>query len=157
MGTHLKSLKSNLQFSDNQTPSKMASGHSEEEWDSEAESTPVVKCPINKYSQEFATVGDYWRHVQKKDKLDMFKIFKLHSHHGYIRIINYLRRNAKNMKCKYPTTEELLAIYDKEICVNNDYLTKPVLEVDPFIIFSSDLDLNCSEDDALEAGCVYVR
>jgi len=125
----------------------MTDHNSEEEWDSEAEPTPTVTCILGKYSQEFPTVGEYWQHVKENDNLDMFMIFQKFSYHGYIRIINYLRRSSASLNKKFPTTQSLLQTYDSEIVLNNDYLSKPVLEADPFIIFASDLDQEEQDDE----------
>ena len=46
----------------------------------------------------------YWEHLQHTENLDMFKIFDKVDHHGYIRIVNYIRGNA----LKIHSTKEML-------------------------------------------------
>merc|ERR1719454_2216132 len=66
----------------------------------------------------------------------MFEIFSRHGHHGYIRIINYFRSAAPK---KFPTTNELLDLFNKELCHDIKYL-KGSQESDNFIIYSGDLE-----------------
>ena len=97
-----------------------------------------IKCLINKYPQTFPSVGAYWKFIHENDnsKLNMFDIFQRHGHHGYIRIINYFRESKPKF---FPNTNDLLELYNKELCENIKYL-KGSEDGDDFIIYSGDLE-----------------
>lgn len=109
-----------------------------------------IHCLIGKYKQEFDTVGQYWSFIREKDesKLDMYEIFSRHGHHGYIRIVNYLRQEKVK---SYPTTNELLGLYNTKLCEDIKYL-QGSLEEDLFIIYSGDLDMDGSDHSSSSDG-----
>jgi len=93
-------------------------------------------------TQKFPSVKIYWEHLQHTENLDMFEIFDKVDHHGYIRIVNYIRGNA----LKIHTTKEMLSIYNEKLKNDDDYL-QPVKKDDPYIINAGDLYDDESQDE----------
>lgn len=129
-----------------------------ESWSSEAETNEPVECIIGKYEHKFDSVRSYWEHVAAMDGLNMIEFFEKYQYHGYIRVVNYLRRNKDSLKGKFMSTEALYKLYDSEIVLNDEYLSKPVLQADPFIIMASDLDdAGMDDDDVPGLGEVKIE
>lgn len=119
----------------------MSDNSDNESYASSMEPQEPVECILGKYKNKtFDSVRSYWEYVAATDNLNMIEFFAKFQYHGYIRVVNYLRTKKAELKGKFPTTEELYKLYDSEILTNNVYLSKPVLEADPFIIMASDLD-----------------
>merc|ERR1712035_207076 len=55
------------------------------------------------------------------------------------------------------STAELYKLYNSEIVLNDEYLSKPVLQADPFIIMASDLDDAGMDDDDDVPGLGEVK
>merc|ERR1712178_504876 len=74
-----------------------------------------VECIIGKYKDKFDSVRSYWEHVAAMDGLNMIEFFEKYQYHGYIRVVNYLRRHKESLKQKFMSTSELYKLYDSEI------------------------------------------